>query len=81
MGIDDINKEIRTLIRSSHTSEASSLLGKRIDSFNPITKRKISGIVSSIKFDEDKVRLVVGKHEIGLNDVHTIHNVENSKKQ
>jgi flagellar basal-body rod modification protein FlgD len=76
--ITNLNKEIRSLLKSSESSMAYGILGKRIDSYNPTTKKMVSGIAESIKYADDQVRVMVGKKEVSLNDIHAVHYVEKS---
>ncbi|MBN2040557.1 MAG: hypothetical protein JW864_10965 [Spirochaetes bacterium] len=71
----NVNKSVQTLNRSSRSGEAYSLLGKQIKAFDPVTGRKIEGLVSGMFFKGDDIRLVVGGKEIGLNDVHAVYTV------
>ena len=72
----NMNKEIASLVKSTRSNEGFSLLGKYVDALNPVTNRRVSGIVSSIEFREDGQVLKVGRDEISVNDVHAVHNTE-----
>ncbi|MFC1668965.1 flagellar hook assembly protein FlgD [Spirochaetota bacterium] len=75
----NINNEMKSLIRSSRSSEAYSLLGKRIDAFNETKKLRVSGIVTSVKKIGKQFNLMVGNQEVSISDVHAIHHVGNKK--
>jgi flagellar basal-body rod modification protein FlgD len=74
--ITNLNKEIRSLLRNSQSSMAYGILGKRVESYNPATKKVVSGIAESIKYADDQVRVMVGKNEVSLNDIHAVHYVD-----
>lgn len=76
--ITNLNKEIRSLIKSSQSSMAYGVLGRKIESYNPVTKKIISGIARSIKYVDDRVRVTVGNNEISLDDIHAVHSVDKS---
>ena len=79
--ITNMNREMKSLIRSSEASEAYGILGKKIESFNPATKDKISGVVTSVRYSEDRIVLMVGKNEISIKDVHSVfHDQEKNSK-
>lgn len=70
----NLNAEIRTLVRSASSSEANSFIGKEVDSFDSATSRKVSGIVSSVKYKDDQVRLIVDGNEVEVKNVHLVRN-------
>jgi flagellar basal-body rod modification protein FlgD len=72
----NINKELANLLKSSRSSEAFSLLGKEIDSLNPQTNRRVSGIVSAIQYNGDEQVLMVGREQVGINDISAVRNPE-----
>ncbi len=69
----NMNKDMKSLIRSSEASEAHGILGRKIDSMDPVTKEKISGTVTSIRYGEDRVILMVGKNEVHIKDIQTVY--------
>lgn len=77
----NINKEIESMRKSSKTAEAYGLLGKNIDSFNTQSKMKVSGIVTSIQFTNNDMKLIVGGREVSMNDVQSVHNTDNAIKE
>ncbi len=70
----NLNKEIKTLLRRTESSSAFNLLGKKVDSYNPKTGKKISGTVSSVKYNDGNIKLVIGRNEVSLNDISAVHN-------
>ncbi|OHD67282.1 MAG: hypothetical protein A2W19_02420 [Spirochaetes bacterium RBG_16_49_21] len=72
----EINKEITALAKSTRSAEAFSLLGKRVDALSSATNRRVTGIVSSIRYLDDEQVLMVGGQEIRMGDIHAVHNVE-----
>jgi flagellar basal-body rod modification protein FlgD len=68
----NMNKEFKSLIRSSQSSEAHRLLGKQVDSYNPATQKRVSGVVSSIVFSNGEVKVRVGRDEVPLDDIHSV---------
>jgi flagellar basal-body rod modification protein FlgD len=76
--ITNMNREFKSLIKSSQSSEAYKLLGKHIDSYNPLTQKRVSGTVSSIVFDNGEVKVRVGAEEVSLEDIHSVSEMEKS---
>ena len=72
----NMNKEISGLVRSTRSAETFSYLGKQIDSMNPITGRRVSGTVTSIRYDGDEQMLMVGNEAVRLGDVHSVSAAE-----
>ena len=68
----NLNKELKTLIRSSESAEAYGLIGKEIDSYDPETSKRVSGIVSSVQYSGGAVRLMVNDNEVNINDIHIV---------
>ncbi|MCP4138155.1 MAG: flagellar hook assembly protein FlgD [bacterium] len=75
----NLNNEVRTLIKSSRSSEAYGLLGKNVESYNPLTQQKISGQVSSIEYNNDQVSLKVNNQYIDIANVQAVHHVDTKK--
>lgn len=69
-----INKTIEQLGRIARSSEAYALLGKRVDALSGKTGKPIRGIVTSIFYRNNEIRLMVGKNELALTDIHAVHN-------
>ncbi|MDY6932829.1 MAG: flagellar hook capping FlgD N-terminal domain-containing protein [Spirochaetota bacterium] len=74
----EINKSIKALTASTLSGEAYSLLGKGVEAINPITGKRLKGIVSKIFYSNDGVKLKVNNSEIGLSDIHAIYSIEAS---
>ena len=72
----NMNREFKSLLRSSQSSEAYKLLGKQIDSFNPATEKRVSGVVSSIVFNNGEVMVRVGGEEVSLDDIHSVSDMQ-----
>jgi len=68
----NINSSIKTLNRSARSGEAYSLLGKKVEALDAVTGKPVTGIVSKIYYREDEIRLLVGKNEVILSDVHAV---------
>ena len=68
----NVSKSMDALNRSARSSEAYSLLGKRVEAFNPATGRAVEGEVSRIYYRENDIRLLVNGTELGLSDVHAV---------
>jgi flagellar basal-body rod modification protein FlgD len=69
----NINNSIQNMNRSAKSGEAYALLGMRVEAYNPQTERRVSGIVSSIFYKDNEVRLTVGRDIIGLNDIQAVY--------
>ncbi|MDA3822663.1 MAG: hypothetical protein PF450_08670 [Bacteroidales bacterium] len=70
--ISNLNKEMKSLLQSSQATEANSLLGKRIEGISALTKKPISGIVSSILHQGKNIILKVGKDEVSLDGINSV---------
>lgn len=68
----NMNKEIAGMVKSSRSAEMFSFLGKNIDSMDPATGRRVSGTVTSIKYDGDEQMLMVGNQAVRMGDVHQV---------
>ncbi len=78
--ITNLNREIRSLVNNSRSSVAYGILGKRVESYNPVTQKVVSGIAESITYADDQMRIRVGKNEVSLNDIHAVHYVDKNGK-
>ena len=67
--MNNMNKEIAGLAKSSRSAEIFSFLGKSIDSMDPVTGRRVSGTVTAIKYDGDEQMLMVGNEAVRLANV------------
>jgi len=76
----NMNRNMEKLLTSNESSKAHELLGKRVDAFDPVRKRPVSGDVESVIFTGQKVKLKVGGQEISMEHIHAIHN-SSSKKE
>lgn len=74
--MSNMNKEMANLLKSSRSNEAFSLLGKQIDALNPLTNRRVSGVVSSIQFNGDEQVLMVGGEQVRMSDISAVRNAE-----
>ncbi len=72
----NLNKEVVKLLKSSRSSEAFSLLGKEIDALNPATNRRVSGIVTSVRYEGDEQVLMVGNEQVRIGDISSVRNTE-----
>ncbi len=76
-----INKAMDKLSRIARSSEAYSLLGKKVDALSSKTGRPVMGIVTSIFYRDNEIRLMVGKNELSLTDIHAVYNtIEKQEK-
>lgn len=72
----EMNKSIKALTISTRSGEAYSLLGKGVEALDPITGKRVKGIVSKLFYRDNGVRLIVNGREIGLSDIHSIYIVQ-----
>ncbi|HNU92037.1 MAG TPA: flagellar hook capping FlgD N-terminal domain-containing protein [Spirochaetota bacterium] len=68
----NVSKSMESLNRSARSNEAYSLLGKRVEAFNPANGRAVEGEVSRIFYRENDIRLMVNGAELGLSDIHAV---------
>ncbi len=68
----NLNNEVKNLLYSSRSAEAYGVLGKDIDSFDPVTNKRVSGTVSSIFYKGDELMLKVGNEEVSMRNVHSV---------
>jgi len=71
--ITNLNNEIRSLRKNYESSEAYSLLGRRIEAFNPETKRAVSGHVTSIENNRDGLEIMVGNDKVRIENIRTVY--------
>jgi flagellar basal-body rod modification protein FlgD len=76
----NVNKSVQQLNKTSRSAEAYSLLGKNVKAFDPVSGIKVEGLVTSIFYKNDELRLMVNGKEIGLNDIHTVYTNEPNNK-
>jgi flagellar basal-body rod modification protein FlgD len=74
--MSNMNKEMGNLLKSSRSNEAFSLLGRQVDAMNPLTNRRVSGVVSSIQYNGDEQILMVGNEQVRISDISTVRNAE-----
>jgi len=72
--MNNLNKEMLNLLKSSRSSEAFSLLGKEIDALNPDTNRRVSGVVTSVRYEGDEQVLMVGGEQVRMSEVSAVRN-------
>ncbi len=77
----NMNKSIQRLNRSARTGEAYSLLGRRVEAFNPVSGEKIEGIVKSIFYKNDEIKLSVNGKAVSMKDIHAVYPVEKNEAQ
>ncbi|HSV95712.1 MAG TPA: flagellar hook capping FlgD N-terminal domain-containing protein [Spirochaetota bacterium] len=68
----NVSNSMNSLNRSARSNEAYSLLGKRVEAFNPANGRAVEGEVSRIFYRENDIRLLVNGTELGLSDIHSV---------
>lgn len=68
----NVSNSMNSLNRSARSNEAYSLLGKRVEAFNPANGRAVEGEVSRIFYRENDIRLMVNGTELGLSDIHSV---------
>ncbi len=79
--MSNMNNAIQRLNRSSRSGEAYSLLGKRIEAFDPVTKKKVEGVVTSLFYKNNQIRLSVNGRSVGLSDIHAVYPAEKQELQ
>jgi len=72
----NLNSAIQNLSKSAKIGEAYPLLGKNIEAFNPVTGKKVTGIVSKIFYKDSNIQLLVGREQVTLSDIHAIYPAE-----
>ncbi len=74
--MSNLNKEMGNLLKSARSNEAFPLLGRQIDALNPLTNRRVSGVVSSIQYNGDEQVLMVGNEQVRMSDISAVRNAE-----
>jgi flagellar basal-body rod modification protein FlgD len=77
----NVNKSVQALAKTSRSGEAYSLLGKSVKAFDPATGVKVEGVVTSMFYKNDDIRLIVNNKEIGLNDIHAVYTSNDSAEK
>ncbi len=75
----NISKELRVLKNSTEAGTLYSLLGRQIEAYDPKTKRVVTGEVSSIRMASDGPRLIVGRNEVSVENIHAVYNTASDK--
>jgi flagellar basal-body rod modification protein FlgD len=75
----NMNKEMGKLLSSFKSNEAYSILGKRVDAFDPVKKLAVTGIASSIKFVDNQPKILVGNTLINPADISSVYTREKDK--
>jgi flagellar basal-body rod modification protein FlgD len=76
----NVNKSVQQLNKTSRSAEAYSLLGKNVKAFDPVSGIKVEGLVTSLFYKNDEIRLMVNGKEIGLNDIQSVYTNEQNNK-
>ena len=75
----NLNNEVKNLLGSSRSAEAYGILGKDVDSFDPLTKKQVSGMVSSVFYKGDELMLKVGNDEVSMKNIHSVKLADDKK--
>ena len=70
--MSNMNTEMKTMATRSAASEAYSMLGKRVEAYDELTERTITGTVSSVIRKGNEILLKVGREEVPLSAVHSV---------
>jgi len=70
--MSNMNTEMKSMATRSAASEAYSMLGKRIEAYDELSERTITGTVSSVIRKKDEILLKVGRDEVPLSAVHSV---------
>ncbi|TAL30138.1 MAG: hypothetical protein EPN93_20150 [Spirochaetes bacterium] len=70
--MQNINTAIQGMNKSSRTGEAYALLGRRVEAMSATTGQPVQDVVSKVFFRDNEIRLLVGKTEVGLADIHAV---------
>ena len=71
--ISNLNKEMRTLVQSSRSAEAYSMLGREIQAYDPIQQKTISGTVNSVFYKGEEIMIGVGDEHISMASIHSVN--------
>jgi flagellar basal-body rod modification protein FlgD len=70
--MQNINTAIQSMNRSSRVGEAYALLGRRVEAMSALTGKPVQGVVTKVFFRDTEIRVMVGKNEVGLGDIHAV---------
>ncbi len=76
----NMNTAMQTMQSSNRAAEAYSLLGKRVEAFNPVTADTISGTVSRVAVRDNTYVLTVNNREVELGNVQAVYSTENGRR-
>jgi len=68
-----MNASIQNLNKSTRSGEAYALLGKRVEAYNAETDRRVAGVVTSIFYKDNEIKLTINKEVVGLNDIQAVY--------
>ena len=71
--MNNISSEMKQMNTKAKMSEAYSMLGKKIQSFDQETGRVTEGVVTHIRRDQDRVFLMVGNTPVSPDDVSIVY--------
>ena len=71
--MSQLNKEMKTLVSSSKSAEAYGILGKNIEAYDPVQKKAIKGMVSSVFYKGEELMIGVGKEEVSMKNIHSVN--------
>ncbi len=81
--MSNLNKEMKTLVSSTKSSEAYGILGKNVEAYDPVQKRAVRGMASSVFYKGEELMVGVGKEEVLMKNIHSVtvnSNIVNSNK-
>lgn len=70
--MSNMNNEIKAMNQRGAAGEAYSMLGRRIEAFDPVSERRVAGTVSAVVRRGDEYRLRVGAEEVPLSAVYSV---------
>jgi flagellar hook assembly protein FlgD len=71
--MSNINKEMKSLVQSSRSAEAYSILGRDIEAYDPKLQKAIVGTVNSVFYKGDEIMIVVGNDHVSMADIHSVN--------
>ncbi len=67
--MQQMNQGLLAMMYMDQFAQASALIGKTVDAYDPVTGETISGQVSEVCFDQGVAELVIGDKRVGLENV------------
>ena len=71
--ISNLNKEMKSLVQSSKSAEAYSILGREIEAYDTKQQKTVTGMVNSIFYKGEEIMVRVGDDHVSMESIHSVN--------